>query len=162
MSKVLQKDVSEQLFVGIDVHKHKWHVTIRTQDVELFCGSIPGNWKSLKQILDRYPDCQIQAVYEAGYFGFWLHDHLQEAGIDCLVTPPSLLPMEYGNRVKTDKRDSRKLSHLLCKGMLRRIHVPSKEERYHRQVGRRRRQLIRDRVRYQSRIKSELRFMVSR
>jgi transposase len=36
--------------------------------------------------------------------------------------------------------------------------VPSEEELYHRQVIRRRRQLVRDRVRTQSRIKSELRF----
>ena len=41
---------------------------------------------------------------------------MEEAGIDCLVTPPSLLPIEYGNRVKTDRRDSRKLAHLLAKG----------------------------------------------
>jgi len=36
--------------------------------------------------------------------------------------------------------------------------VPSEEELYHRQVIRRRRQLVRDRVRTQSRIKAELRF----
>jgi transposase len=42
--------------------------------------------------------------------------------------------------------------------MLKRVWVPSEEERYHRQVIRRRRQLVRDRVRTQSRIKVELRF----
>jgi transposase len=42
--------------------------------------------------------------------------------------------------------------------MLKRVWVPSEEELYHRQVIRRRRQLIRDRVRIQSRIKAELRF----
>jgi transposase len=75
-----------------------------------------------------------------------------------MVTPPSLLPQEYGNRVKTDRRDSRKLAYLLAKGMLRRIWVPSQQERYHRQVVRRRRQLIGDRVRVQNRVKSELQF----
>jgi transposase len=64
----------------------------------------------------------------------------------------------YGNRVKTDRRDSRKLAHLLAKGMLKRIWVPSEQERGHRQVIRRRRQLIGDRVRIQNRIKSELQF----
>jgi hypothetical protein len=29
----------EDLFVGIDLHKHRWHVTIRTFDVELFSAS---------------------------------------------------------------------------------------------------------------------------
>jgi transposase len=97
-------------------------------------------------------------VYEAGYFGFWLYDRLLEHGIDCIVTPPSLVPQEYGNRVKTDRRDSAKLAYLLAKGMLKRVWVPSEQQRYHRQVVRRRRQLIGDRVRTQNRIKSELRF----
>jgi transposase len=148
----------EELFVGIDLHKHRWYVTIRTFDVGLFSASIPGTWEALQRLLARYDGHQLQAVYEAGYFGFRLHDRLVEHGIPCLVTPPSLVPKEYGNRVKTDRRDSRKLAHLLAKGLLKRVWVPSEEERYHRQVIRRRRQLVRDRVRTQSRIKAELRF----
>ena len=35
----------EDLFVGIDLHKIRWHVTIRTVDLELFSASIPGNWE---------------------------------------------------------------------------------------------------------------------
>lgn len=147
-----------QIFIGIDLHKIQWHVTIRTEDVELFSGSIPGNWEALKKLLDRYPDSQKQAVYEAGYFGFWLYDHLTGYGVDCVVTPPSLVPQEYGNYVKTDRRDSRKLAHLLAKELLKRVWVPSPEQRYERQVIRRRKQLIGDRVRTQNRIKAELRF----
>jgi transposase len=153
-----QVTTEEELFIGIDLHKHRWHVTIRTFDVELFSGSIPGNWEALHRILARYAGHQLQAVYEAGYFGFRLHDRLVAHGIPCIVTPPSLVPQEYGNRVKTDRRDSSKLAHLLAKGLLKRVWVPSEEELYHRQVIRRRRQLIRDRVRTQSRIKAELRF----
>ena len=147
----------EAVFVGIDLHKIKWHVTIRTAEIELFCGSIPGNWEALRRILERYRGHQIQAVYEAGYFGFWLHDHLEDYGVECIVTPPSLIPQEYGNRVKTDRRDSRKLAYFLAKGMLKRVWVPTQEERYHRQVIRRRRQFVGDRIRTQSRIKAELR-----
>ena len=148
----------EDLFVGIDLHKDRWHVTIRTMDLELFSASIPGTWEALHRVLVRYAGHRLAAVYEAGYFGFRLHDRLVDHGIPCLVTPPSLVPQEYGNRVKTDRRDSRKLAHLLAKGMLKRVWVPSEEERYHRQVVRRRRQLVRDRVRTQGRIKAELRF----
>ncbi|MCK9377956.1 MAG: IS110 family transposase [Syntrophobacterales bacterium] len=148
----------EDLFVGIDLHKERWHVTIRTMDLELFSASIPGTWEALHRVLARYAGHRLAAVYEAGYFGFRLHDRLVDHGIPCLVTPPSLVPQEYCNRVKTDRRDSRKLAHLLAKGMLKRVWVPSEEERYHRQVVRRRRQLVRDRVRTQSRIKAELRF----
>ena len=146
------------IFVGVDLHRFKWHVTVRTEDQELFSGTLPGQWEALRQLLDRYRGDLIQVVYEAGYFGFWLHDRLATYGAECIVTPPSLLPQEYGNRVKTDRRDSRKLAHLLAKRMLKRVWVPSVEERYHRQVVRRRRQLIGDRVRTQNRIKAELRF----
>jgi transposase len=110
------------------------------------------------RLLQRYKDHRIQAVYEAGYFGFWLYDRLTEHGVECIVTPPSLVPQGYGNRVKTDRRDSRKLAYLLSKGMLKRVWVPSEEECYHRQVVRRRWQLIGDRGRTQNRVKSELRF----
>jgi transposase len=146
------------IFVGVDLHRFKWHVTVRTEDQEFFSGTLPGQWEALRQLLDRYRGGSIQVVYEAGYLGFWLHDRLATYGAECIVTPPSLLPQEYGNRVKTDRRDSRKLAHLLAKRMLKRVWVPSVEERYHRQVVRRRRQLIGDRVRTQNRIKSELRF----
>lgn len=148
----------ETIFVGIDLHKNRWHVTIRTTDIELFCSSIPGSWVSLEKQLNKYREHPVQVVYEAGYFGFWLHDYLIDFGADCVVTPPSLIPLEYGNKVKTDRRDSRKLALLLAKGMLKRVHVPTEKERYHRQVIRRRRQLVNDRVRIQGRIKAELQF----
>ena len=148
----------QPLFVGIDLHRLRWHITIRTEDIELFSGAIPGQWEALKRLLERYPGYKIQAVYEAGYFGFWLHDQLEEFGTRCIVTPPSLIPHDYGNHVKTDRKDSRKLAHLLAKGLLKEVWVPSEDERCHRQVIRRRRQLIGDRVRTQNRIKAELRF----
>ena len=146
----------DKVFVGIDMHKLKWHVTARTADFELFSGSIPGTWKALQRILSRYIEHRINTVYEAGYFGFWLYDKLIEYGAECIVTPPSLIPQGYGNKVKTDRRDSRKLAHFLAKGLLKRVWVPTEKERYHRQVIRRRRQLIGDRIRAQSRIKAEL------
>ncbi len=62
----------------------------------------------------------------------------------------------FGNKVKTDRRDSQKLAHFLAKGLLKEIYVPTRQERYHRQVIRRRRQLINDRVRVQNRFKAEL------
>ena len=63
----------EELFVGIDLHKQRWHVTIRTFDVEVFSASIPGTWEALQRVLARYHGHPRQAVYEVGYFGFRLH-----------------------------------------------------------------------------------------
>jgi transposase len=152
-----REDLGKDIFVGIDLHLKSWHVTVRDSEVELFSGAIAGSWWSLRLLLERYRSSRIKVVYEAGYFGFSLHDRLLEWGAECLVTPPSLIPQESGNRVKTDRRDSRKLAHLLSRGILKRIWVPSATQRTNRQVIRTRRQLIGDRVRIQLRIKALLR-----
>ena len=148
----------KRLFIGIDLHRRQWHVTILGESEVIFSGSIPGTWEALRQLLERFHGVPMTAVYEAGYFGYWLHDRLVEYGAECIITPPSLIPQEYGNRVKTDRRDSRKLAWFLSKGLLKNIWVPSLEQRYHRQVLRRRQQLVQERIRVQNRIKAELRF----
>jgi len=159
MGRYVEKELEGRgIFVGIDIHLRQWHVTIMRKDVELFSGNIPGHWEDLKKLLSRYDGEELCAVYEAGFSGFWLRDSLVKWGVNCIVTPPSLLLRESGNLVKTDKRDSRKLARLLSRGMLKGVWIPSEEERFNRQVIRRRRQLVWDRIRVQNRIKMELYF----
>ena len=151
----------KDLFVGIDMHLKQWHVTILNEDgLRLFSNRIAGTAEAIDKVLSRYGEAkEIFAVYEAGYFGFWLYDFLVEMGVSASVTPPSLIPSQSGNRVKTDPIDSFKLADYLRTGLLTSIYVPTHEERCHRQVSRRRRQFIKDRVRVQLRIKAELRYM---
>ncbi|MFC1494724.1 hypothetical protein ACFL6W_05545 [Thermodesulfobacteriota bacterium] len=52
----------EDLFVGIDIHKRTWHVTVQTGDIELFCGSIPGKWEALNRLLNRFKGYKITVV----------------------------------------------------------------------------------------------------
>lgn len=145
------------LFVGIDVHKRSYHVTgVLSDGRQVFSAGMSSDKDGLLRCLLRTGYERIEAVYEAGYFGYGLHDYLEEHGIGCMVTPPSLIPGEYGNRVKTDRRDSKKLALYLAKGLLKRVYVPSEEERCHRQVIRTRRQLTADRIRKQSQIKAFL------
>lgn len=149
-------DKGQRLFVGIDMHKTSWTVTIRTRDQEVQTVTMPASGEALMHWLQGFAGHPLQVVYEAGYFGYWLHDSLQRQGIDCVVTPPSLIPEARGNRVKTDKKDSRKLAKCLADGVLKRVHVPTPAERAAREVSRRRRQLIGDRRRVQCRIKAVL------
>jgi hypothetical protein len=44
---------------------------------------------------------------EAGPTGFSLHDDLVAGGYPCLVVPPSMVPTAPGQRVKTNRLDSR-------------------------------------------------------
>jgi len=64
--------------------------------------------------------------------------------------------VESGNKVKTDRRDSRKLSQLLEKDMLKRVYVLTEEERAHRELVRTRRQIVNHRNDVARQIKSKL------
>lgn len=161
--RVLRKEgkgpvVGKRVYVGIDVHKESWQVTVRAEGEEIFNGRIPGRYQSLKKLFERYQGCQMKVAYEAGPFGFWLSDKLSEDNIDAMVVPPSLIPIESGNRVKTDKRDSRKLARLLESNMLKRVYVLTPEEREHRDLLRTRRQIVDHRNDVARQIKSKLLF----
>lgn len=67
-------DKRKRIYIGIDLHRIQWHVTIWTEEADLFNGSIPRKWEALRRLLDRYQGYEKQAVYEAGYFGFWPSD----------------------------------------------------------------------------------------
>jgi transposase len=144
--------------VGVDVHKESWQVTVRAEGEEIFNGRIPGQYPSLKRLLDRYQGSLIKVAYEAGPFGFWLSDKLVEDNIEVMVVPPSLIPVESGNRVKTDKRDSRKLAKLLESNMLKQVYVLTPEEREHRDLLKTRRQIVDHRKDVARQIKSKLLF----
>ena len=67
---------------------------------------------------------QIMLCYEAGPTGFVLARRLMKLGYDCIVVAPSLIPQKSGDKVKTDRRDARKLAGLLRAGELTGVHIP--------------------------------------
>jgi transposase len=146
------------VYVGIDVHKDTFHVTVRREGSEDFHGRIPSRYASLQKLFSRYEDCELKVAYEAGPCGFSLHDRLTADGIDGIVVPPSLIPVESGNRVKTDRRDSRKLAMLLEGDLLKRVHVLTEHERSDRELLRTRRQLVGHRSDVARQFKSKLLF----
>ncbi len=154
--KVLAR--GKEVCAGVDVHKKSWHVTIRSEGEEVFNGCLPSQYKALCKLLNRLVDCKIKVAYEAGPCGFWLYDKLIKDGIEAIVVPPSLIPIESGNKVKTDKRDSRKLALLLERDMLKRVYVLSEAERCDRELVRTRREILEHRSDVARQIKSKLLF----
>jgi transposase len=145
------------MYVGIDVHKRDWVVTVLCQGEELFHGVLAPDTKGFIRLLKRFDASEIHTVYEAGPTGYWLHRALTEAGIDSIVTPPSLVP-RIGGRVKTDRRDSRKLALMLAGGFLKRVYVLNPEEQAHRRLLRTRDLIEHHRRQTQNQIKSLLLF----
>ena len=148
----------KEVFIGIDVHKESWQVAVRMEGGEVFHGRIASDYRVLRRILNRFAGSKIKVAYEAGPCGFGLHDQLREDGIEVIVVPPSLIPIESGNKVKTDKRDSRKLARLLASNLLKRVYVLSEEDRADRELLRTRRQIVEHRNDVARQIKSKLLF----
>ncbi|DAC71593.1 MAG TPA: hypothetical protein DSN98_09580, partial [Thermoplasmata archaeon] len=63
--------VGKRVYVGIDVHKESWQVTVRTEGEEIFNSRSPGQYQSLKRLLKCFQGSWMKVAYEAGHFGFW-------------------------------------------------------------------------------------------
>lgn len=145
--------------IGVDMHKRSWRVTAMVEATIVLAVTLSRpNYAGFKKLLTQFDGNTLRVAYEAGPCGFELFDCLLADGIECIVAPPSLIPTEVGNRVKTDKKDSLKLAQLLEKNMLKKVHVLSVEERAHRQLVRTRRQIVNHRSDVMRQIKSLLLF----
>ncbi len=145
--------------IGMDVHKKSWNVTAFVEGDIVGAAVLPSHFAALERWLKRFGEAKkLRVAYEAGPTGFELCDQLREEGIECLVVPPSLVPTESGNRVKTDKRDSLKLARLLEGNQLKEVWVLSAEQRADRQLLRTRRQISNHRTDVMRQIKSLLLF----
>lgn len=148
------------IYIGIDVHKKSWTVSIYLEEFEHKTFSQPPEPVVLKNYLhSHFPKGVYYAVYEAGYSGFWIYDVLREMGLKCIIVHPSDVPTtDLERRRKNDPRDARKLARSLRAGELNPIYVPPKWAREDRGLLRLRESLVKDGTRLKNRIKSLLHF----
>ncbi len=84
--------------------------------------------RRLARKLQRDASGPVRCCYEAGPTGYTLQRQLRLAGISCTVIAPSLTPVKPGSRIKTDRRDARKLAELFRAGLLTEVHPPSERD----------------------------------
>lgn len=157
-----QIDFSGQtLYIGIDVHKKSWQITIILNGMKVKAMSMNPNPKELYNYLTKhYPNANYNSVYEAGFSGFWADRQLQSLGIKNMVVNPADVPTKSKERrKKTDKIDSSKLARELSVGNLEGIYIPSSKAEALRALIRLRRQIVTDQTRQKNRIKSLLMFL---
>ena len=109
--------------------------------------------KLAEQLLKYFEGAQIHTTYEAGFSAFVLHRELVKYGIDNIVVHVPSIEIAVNDRVKTDKRDAKKLASLLESGRLKGNRVPSEEEELHRMLSRTRQQLVEDRTAVENKIR---------
>jgi transposase len=161
MDKGNKIDFSGQhIYVGMDVHKKSWSVSIHTEQFEHKTFTQPPEVEKLTHYLQRtFPGATYHTVYEAGFSGFWLHDQLREKGINCMVVNPADVPTKDKERAgKTDRVDCRKLARGLRNGEIKGIYVPSRVKVEDRSLVRTRQSMVRKQTRCKNQITSILFF----
>jgi transposase len=86
--------------------------------------------------LERTAPGPIRVCYEAGVCGYALQRQMSTARVTCEVIAPALIPRKSGDRIKTNRRDARKLAELLRAGLLTPVRPPTPEEEAVRDLGR--------------------------
>ena len=91
-----------------------------------------------------------------GRAGLGWRGDLKQLGVECEVVAPSMTPKRSGDRVKTDKRDARKLARLLRAGELTAVYIPDARDEAIRDLCRARTDAVDDRRRSRHRLKGFL------
>lgn len=158
--KDIESAFANQLFyIGIDVHKKQWTVSIRNNQTSVGkVLSVEPSAEKLSNYLNRsYPGAHFLAVYEAGYSGFWPARDLSNCQIPCLVANPADIPTKHKELAnKTDKVDSRKLARSLENQEIKGIYIPDRLAEEYRLLNRYRSRLVKEETRLKNRIKAIL------
>jgi len=114
-------------WVAIDQHKLSLvAATLPTSGGQPEVMRLENTERAIRRFIERLggPD-GLAVAYEAGPGGYELHRLLSSMGVACDVIAPSLVPVRAGDRVKTDRRDAKKLVRLYRAGELSFVAPPS-------------------------------------
>jgi transposase len=144
-------------FVGLDVHKPWINVAVLLPGHDT-----PIEWrivnegqairKLLKRVASLAPG-DVRYCYEAGPCGYALQRQIISwSEASCMLVAPSLIPRKPGERIKTDRRDAKKLALLFRAGLLTEVHPLTEEDEAARDLSRARDDLREDLVRARHRL----------
>jgi transposase len=144
----------DTVFVGLDVHRDSISAGIlHPGDDGAVVERIFSDEESVRRLFARFPEPRLVRVcYEAGPTGYDLMRLLSSMGLRCEVIAPSMIPKAPGDKVKTDKRDCRRLARLHRAGALVAIRVPSPTEEAVRDLCRTRGDMVEDLTRARHRL----------
>src|SRR5438034_8828164 len=119
-------------YVGVDAHKKDLFIAMligdQTTPVTWTVPNEPNAVRRLVRKLEREAPGPVRVCYEAGPCGYALQRRMTTPCVSCQVIAPALIPRKPGERIKTNRRDARKLAELLRAGLLTEVRPPTPEE----------------------------------
>src|SRR5438094_777495 len=113
---------------ALDVHKRTIVCAAQPDDprAELRLEEIPNTERAVRGLVRRLGGPEgLVVCYEAGPCGYDLFRLLSAMGVACDIVAPALTPVAPGARVKTDRRDAKRLLVLHRAGALKFVAVPT-------------------------------------
>lgn len=125
--------MNKNYYIGLDVHKETIAIAYTKEGsrkeptYHSTCGgSNPAAERALRSLARKLKVAfkDLRVCYEAGPTGFVLARRLLHLGVECVVMSPSKTERKPGERVKTDKRDAKKIAKLFRNGDITEVRVP--------------------------------------
>jgi len=124
-------------YVGIDHHCQYSHLTVVDQEGQVLrSGRVPNLRAEIEKFLEGLE--AVEAVIETGRSSYTMVDALDEIGVVVKIAHPNEVKAIARAKIKTDKRDSEVLAHLLRMNMIPEVYRRSVENRQAQRVLRQR------------------------
>lgn len=120
-------------YVGLDAHKATVVVSrLRPDSRVAESWEIPNEPRAVRRLAAKLrreaAPGTVSSCYEAGVCGYALQRLLVKEGVACAVVAPTLVPRKPGERIKTDRRDAKKLAEYWRSGSLTVVEPPTPEQ----------------------------------
>jgi len=159
--KITPKAFAGQTFyVGLDVHKKSWSVTVRTAGLEVeHFAQTPDPVQLARHLKSKFKGASFLSAYEAGFSGTSAHTALCDAGIQNRIIHAGDLPVTDKQKSnKTDLHDSRAIAKYLEADLLNSIYIMPVEQQERRALFRLRQAIIKDIRRCTNRVRGMINF----
>jgi transposase len=124
-------------YVGIDHHRQYSHLTVMDQEGQVLrSGRVPNVRIEIEKFLEGLE--AVEALIETGRSSYTMVDVLDEMGVAVKIAHPNEVKAIARAKIKTDKRDSEVLAHLLRMNMVPEVYRRLVENRQAQRVLRQR------------------------
>jgi len=124
-------------YVGIDHHRQYSHMTVMDQEGQVIRSGRVANLRAeIEKFFEGFE--VVEAVIETGRSSYTMVDVLEKMGVEVKIAHPNEVKAIARAKIKTDKRDSEVLAHLLRMKMIPEVYRRSKENRQAQRVLRQR------------------------
>jgi transposase len=124
----------------MDTHKKQHKVALyypgNEQIVEFTVKNTARDIRKMVNKIKKQAPADVAFCYEAGVCGFTLKRRIEALDCKCEVIAPSLTPQKPGDRIKTDRRDAKKLLAMFKAGLLTEVYAPDQKQEAARELTR--------------------------